>query len=121
MKTIEELLKPRWVVIQPYPGSILSVGHIITRTFSMGLLQENVLDKYPHLFRKLHWSEILQEDDRPEYIKCIKDATIPVNSSSYRFFHEGRIYKNEGRIPLDTMEPSTEEEYLKQHKKQNTL
>ena len=67
--TTEELLKPRYLVIADYPG-MDDDGYYI------GQVKENIaenycklLDKYPHLFRRLEWWEMRDEKDMPEYVK----------------------------------------------------
>lgn len=112
MLTPQELLKPRWLVINTYPGSNLPVGHIIERNFSMGLLQKQTLDKYANIFKKLEWYQERKKEDLPLYVRCIEGCSVPTSGSSYKLFHEGSLYKNEFPCPLSIMEPATEEEYL---------
>jgi hypothetical protein len=68
MDNIQELLKPRYKVIEDYPFSDCKLGEIFTE----GKLEAaffNNLSKYPHLFRKLEWWEERDEKDMPEYLR----------------------------------------------------
>ncbi len=83
MLSKEELLIPRYIVIDDYPGSIFKIGTIITldnlklpkwyhpdfnykeqRFFNY--IED--FNKYPKIFKKLFWYENRSEKDLPKYI-----------------------------------------------------
>lgn len=71
--TKEELLKPRVKIIAPWLGMEedgYSVGHIETGDESS--LNNEALEKYPHLLRRLEWWEERDEDLRGTYIRAGK-------------------------------------------------
>lgn len=77
MKTVEELLKPRYKVIADYPKSIYNVGVII----NAGTTSEDCIycDRegprmrhYPHLFQPLPWWSDRSVEDMPQFVKSIK-------------------------------------------------
>lgn len=76
MKTVEELLKPRYKVIADYPKSVYEVGTII----NAGTTSEDCIycDRegprmrhYPHLFQPLPWWSDRKVEDMPEYVRCL--------------------------------------------------
>lgn len=78
MDTIQELLKPRYEVIAPYPHMNLDnhvVGDIIS-PYVAGFMypdrMKEFYDQYPHLFKKLEWWERREEREMPEYVKIEK-------------------------------------------------
>lgn len=74
--TVEELMKPRYKVIAPYPSMKaegLNVGDIIVcKDFDNDFSEKywcEMNDAYPHLFRKLEWWEFRSDQNIPKYIK----------------------------------------------------
>jgi len=83
--TVDELLKPRYVLENEYPECPFNNGDILTQrgqsnAFGIednpyGILQED-LDKFPYLFRKLEWWQERSESEMPEYVKNIETGEI---------------------------------------------
>lgn len=73
MKSVEELLLPRYKVIADYPGTQYSVGEILpvigTEMYIKG--RTEFLSSYPHLFQPLPWWSDREVEDMPEYVKVI--------------------------------------------------
>lgn len=78
--TPEQLLQPRYEVIADYPNSPFTIGEILSdygtltrpsfiQRSSGNQIRVDVVDKYPHLFRKLEWWEKRKPEDMPEYVK----------------------------------------------------
>ena len=131
--TPEELMRPRFKVIAPYPGSntYFEVGEIFE--WSEGHDQyvifrgpENstgfekyTVEKYPHLFRKLKWWEERKVEDMPEYVKNKFGRVYKINEVS----ESGNRFKYVGgdqthfSLHFDGTTPSTESEYLAQEEK----
>lgn len=83
--TPEELLKPRYKVIAPWPGTHWKVGDIFeygdhncfkTESQPSIPMHLSVLDEHPHLFKKLEWWEERKPDEMPEYVKHITTGKI---------------------------------------------
>lgn len=79
--TPEELMIPRWEVIAGYPGSLFTVGEILTQwsvradTASPnrdGLKNVRQPGKYPGVFRPLSWWEHRTIEQMPKYVKIDK-------------------------------------------------
>lgn len=138
--TVEELLKTRYKVIADWPGratsfgSPMAVGAIIELSEitengnpydfirqsgnkyswksenGMKVVGEKFFDSYPHLFRKLHWSEEREESDMPEYLKHENSGSVSkaakIQSSGW-FSYDGKHF-----APIDGYIPATHEEYL---------
>lgn len=67
---VKELLKPRYKVIGDFPHSSMPVGMIIkVETKDLAFW-----DKYPHLFRKLHWWEEREVSEMPECVSFISKS-----------------------------------------------
>ena len=116
---MKDLTQPRYLVIADYPNSHYEIGQIIELSvpkdasgWDMVTLANNeeIMPKYPHLFRLLHWWEYRDEKEMPEYLKG-KDGTVyKVHSyniktmcfSSYLHSH----YTN-----IETSVPATLNEY----------
>jgi hypothetical protein len=93
-KEIQELLKPRFEVIEEYPkcefkkGEILSPikyatnpwYHTNNKSTVVGLLLLE-LQKHPHLFKKLNWWEKRSEEQMPMYLK----HTYDLDKSRYSY------------------------------------
>lgn len=76
--SVEELLKPRYKVEGPYPGSRYKVGDMVESLgenvfdlYKDGVTyyNESELKKYPQLFRLMDWWEDRKKKDLPEYVK----------------------------------------------------
>lgn len=67
--TTEQLLIPRYKVINDWPGSPCTIGEILP---SSDL--ETVYNRYPHLFRPLQWWEERRISDLPNYIRITGDV-----------------------------------------------
>ena len=64
--TKEELLIPRYLIIADYPNNFFGkIGDIITPSSfeSEDDFYDWELDKYPHLFKELHWTEHRDPND----------------------------------------------------------
>lgn len=70
-------MTPRYLVIADYPNSHYEIGQIIELSlpkdaggWDMVTLANNeeIMPKYPHLFRLLHWWEYRDEKEMPEYV-----------------------------------------------------
>jgi hypothetical protein len=81
--TAEELLKPRFEVLEEYPNCKFRKGEILVRikhatndyyhTDENSIYAEITLgeiEKYPHLFRKLYWWEHRTIEDMPKKLIC---------------------------------------------------
>jgi hypothetical protein len=95
--TPEELLKPRYKVIAPWPGTHWKVGDIFeygdhncfkTESQPSIPMHVSVLDEHPHLFKKLEWREERKPEEMPEYVKItgmgcsiIEDTIVKVEGS----------------------------------------
>ena len=82
---MKDLTPPRYLVIADYPNSHYEIGQIIELSvpkdasgWDMVTLANNeeIMPKYPHLFRLLHWSECLTEETIPQYVKNIQSKKI---------------------------------------------
>lgn len=82
--TIEQLLQPRYKVIEEYPNSPFEIDDI----FFVNQDEEYINPpigiqpfKYPHLFKKLSWWEGRDIEDMPKYLKktgMVDSAENPV-------------------------------------------
>jgi hypothetical protein len=70
MKT-QELLSPRFEVIEDYPNSIYKVGSIINTGYDRIFCDPNSIkfSDFPHLFRKIQWFENRKEEEMPMFLK----------------------------------------------------
>lgn len=121
---VEDLLKPRYKVIAPYPGMKgegLEVGQIITcrkydNDFSEKLWCE-MNDKYPHLFRKLKWFQDRELRELPKYLKNKRGNVFKVDKYSFSSVRLYACWNENGKLvakPLIKLQPATESEYLSQ-------
>lgn len=99
MLSTEQLMKPRYKVIADWPGSRFRIGQILKQDFTTAFRNDNGIgnynvDKYPNLFKELHWWEERDEKDMPEYIKFVDD---------YMDFKSGAVYKCEKWSEHDDM------------------
>lgn len=105
--TKDDLLKPRFKVISDWPGNQWLIGTILSKHSKAeywfcvnddifnGMRGEG-LDKHPHLFKRLHWSEDRPVEDLPQYIKFF--SPLP---ERYKF---GKVEKweirNNDKLPV---------------------
>lgn len=89
--SVEELLKPRYKVEGPYPGSRYKVGDMVESLgenrfdlYKDGVTYYNEpeLKKYPQLFRLMNWWEDRRPEDMPEYVRIVKTTAsgLPCHS-----------------------------------------
>jgi len=76
MSNTVDLLAPRYLFENDYPGSLFSVGEILT--VKDGIAEGSVsgeqglesdIKKYPYLFRPMFWWEDRLPEQMPEYVK----------------------------------------------------
>src|SRR4051812_36607757 len=87
--TVQELLRPRYLVVADFPqwsafvhkkDDILELRGIhFVGNGTAKSINENEIDNYPAIFRKLEWWEMREESDMPEYI-LIKSEPFHVTS-----------------------------------------
>lgn len=81
--TTQQLLTPRYEVIADYPFNPYQIGYLVenianTSVFLYARINDTdhlsssseILDKYPHLFRKLNWWENRKAEDMPKRLIC---------------------------------------------------
>jgi hypothetical protein len=84
--TPEELLKPRYKVIAPYPDMPFSVGQVLllqkhkegweytwAEHDGFHSMTDLEMSEFPHLFKEMEWWEEREEKDMPEYVKINAD------------------------------------------------
>ena len=116
---MKDLTPPRYLVIADYPNSHYEIGQIIELSvpkdasgWDMVTLANNeeIMPKYPHLFRLLHWSECLTDETIPQYVKNIQSKKI----YRVRNFHKTdmKAYDVNGKfMNLKLYIPATHNEY----------
>ena len=68
--TTEQLMQPRYKVINTWPRSGFPVGLVFEGTILTDLCKSTIkCDQFPHLFKRLEWWEERKPDDMPEYVK----------------------------------------------------
>ena len=119
---VEELLKPRYKVIAEYTSMAKwKIGDIIipiVGNFANPIEVEQMLSKYPHLFRKLEWWEDRKPEEMPSFLKDIGDGQI-YKVSKYEDKRMVTIIANKGYNDLRYTSihhfvPSTYEDFTKQ-------
>lgn len=129
--TKEELLKPRFKVIDKYPDSPFAVGEVLQLTIDKHFGKhyeyewfghdgryseyESFFNEYPNIFKKLQWWEEREKNDMPKYV-LLKTAIPKVIQKVVEWKYEsGVVYLCQtemGKIEnLWAIEPSTEQEY----------
>ncbi len=86
-KVIIQLMQPRYLVIADYPYTPFEVGIILIPVDSGELMSvqcgyvaskaivwQKDIDKYPAIFRPLHYYEFRDSLELPEYVKTTKQA-----------------------------------------------
>ncbi len=122
----EELMNTRYLVIGEYPHMDHKIGDILykhvydgniyysnTEVFQYTIdafLEEDIILKYPKLFRKLEWYEFREHKDMPQYVKFFDSNFIKVE---YYCMNNSQFKRENGDCLDDTkyFSPSTEEEY----------
>ncbi len=130
MKTVEELMRPRYKVVALWPKCKLSIGDILHEFITLGgavhyrkwgkkshLLKSEIL-AHPHLFAPLPWYAERSLSDMPEYVKETKSGS----HGKVTWRGEGSweywmcIDQHETGYPMsewhDRLTPATESEYL---------
>ena len=113
---MKNLTQPRYLVIADYPNSHYEIGQIIELSvpkdaggWDMVTLANNeeIMPKYPHLFRLLHWWEYRDEKDMPEYVKH-QDKIYKVTG-----WRDNSPYYEGGKHPFapEVVTPATLNEY----------
>lgn len=131
--TVEEIMKPRIILLAPIPFCINEVGHIFkmkknglnemyfTILYDDGNNRDIWLEdaeKYPHLFKKLAWHEERQPEDMPEYVKRNYHDSDRVEIRKVLNFRDGVFLTDDDRVAyIEWFEPATFEEYQFQNKK----
>lgn len=115
---IQELLKPRYLVIADYPYSPWIVGEILLVDNKKGELVgesigyvdyayrifENEISNFPHLFRKLEWWEHRKPEELPQYVKSLDKFGEVFRADGFTSLEQAAKYLN--------LFPATEQEYL---------
>lgn len=135
--TPQELLKPRIKFILPYPGSTLFYKEGDILIFENGFYRsgneiptpKEHIEKYPHLFKPLHWADERGENDikyMPKYLKWVGKKVshlFPniVKVKEWKMDETGeRLYfiwdKEENSAYPTNFEPASLEEYQQQNK-----
>lgn len=112
--TTEELLVPRYLIINDYPNNTFGkIGDIITpQSFeSEDNFYDWKLNEYPHLFHELNWIEHRNPNELPDYIEH-EDLIYEVFS-----WREDRVIVQDWCFyyKVDDILPSTKEEFDKQN------
>lgn len=114
-----DLSKTRFKLIADFPGNRRILGSIL---YCHNKPEIDFYDKYPHLFKKMHWWEERQESEMPMYLK----HSCPSLETSYHKIEKWDmeilvgftdVKRREccsllGWNPEYTYKPATEEEYL---------
>jgi hypothetical protein len=143
MLTTEELLRPRYKVIAPWPGmldepfyfdQIVILQHhkqedaewfiyIPNKSIPASFMYQSFFDKFPHLFQPLPWWSDREIGDMPEYVSVNPSAgrfqrVIKVDGENIYWEYRGtepiRIRnKSGGGTLVDYLQPATRAEYEK--------
>src|SRR5688572_6513072 len=128
-KTVEELLKPRYIIENEWFDCPYLKGTILTRMkdsyeFSAAdehhPFSEEDLVKYPYLTRKLEWWQERSESEMPEYVKWHPDRTSrsrPTKVKEWKLFDDGPGFRYVGQdkggyVAAKYSLPCDESEYL---------
>lgn len=122
-----DLLAPRYEVIADYPGSpnkgtiFSGKNKVLPNLFydedeDGDLFERNILDKYPHIFKPLHWWEKREKVQLPEYVKNNKvviKITVgnDMTESGSAWMFEKSPDGLRHRLDLKFYAPATEQEY----------
>ena len=121
---MKDLTPPRYLVIADYPNSHYEIGQIIELSvpkdasgWDMVTLANNeeIMPKYPHLFRLLHWWEFRELSDLPIYVKYSTKGKIIKVKWIYVQDGEGKVQLENGGYRVtwsfNLFEPATLNEY----------
>ena len=99
--TVEQLLKPRYKVVDDYPFSYYDKDSVLL--FEFYHAKDGIVNfcEYPHLFRKLEWWEERKVEDMPEYLKFCDDrnSTMSIGDDEEPEVHK---VKRQWATSLDT-------------------
>lgn len=130
--TKDELLAPRYYLGKEYPNSyqapcILHVakdGELYSQEqgyvdYAYKVTEHEAKTKFPHLFRKLHWSEFRAIEDMPLYVRWDKEngnvyqvlSHEGCNSSGFPLFRYLTGYGHKCVSTFICRIPATREEY----------
>lgn len=135
--TVEQLLKDRYKVIALYPHSPYEIGDLVEiselgtsfhcttttvwSTFDDDYVKsENYwsisnIEKYPHLFKKIHWSEEREEKDIPEFVKSLLTGEVikpfMIDAEVGVLYEDATFHSERDGSSLRYWKPSTIEEY----------
>jgi hypothetical protein len=121
--TPEELLKPRYKVINTWPdmgdrryyqGETLTlIQNVNSNQYCIrrgdATLYDTYFDNYPHLFKKLEWWEERKPEEMPEYLK-FGDMIYKV-SKPLTIYREWIYVESNKEVPLKQCIPATAADY----------
>ena len=105
---MKDLTPPRYLVIADYPNSHYEIGQIIELSvpkdaggWDMVTLANNeeIMPKYPHLFRLLHWWEYRDEKEMPEYVRF--ESLLGIEKPSYEHIVAWDMNNENGFIAIN--------------------
>jgi len=118
--SVEELMKPRYKVIADYPANSEPIGFIYEGN-NWSKRWHEVMDKMPHLFRKLEWWQQRHQYELPIFVKLNPESsitTIDNDNIVYKvnkyLFEPGDIWIKQDsgtEIHISHLLPATEKEY----------
>lgn len=109
------------------PGNIIGLkksfkGHVIYYYISSSGHTEEYYNDYPHLFKRLHWSEYREKNELPKYVKYtgtgevreVENWDVPTNSSWFMYLKgDSRPYSPSGSsLEKTDWQPATKKEYI---------
>lgn len=114
-KKVEDLLKPRYLVIADYPDSPFDVNEILYQstgagkhnkdywTLKRGGLYNIHCKQYTKIFRELRWYENREISEMPEYVKVVENnaytKVIPDEHGNYENGYEEIVhYPKKGTV-----------------------
>jgi hypothetical protein len=128
--TANQLLIPRYIVIDNYPDSPFKVGDIITYVREVAQAYDqweiagkqftsNGINKYPNIFRKLNWWEHREKHELPQYVlwtktsnKAVSRVTTWTYSDHYGWYFTSEAGGSCKHIPNEChIIPATPDEY----------
>jgi hypothetical protein len=122
--TPEELLKPRYKVIAPYPDMPFSVGQVLllqkhkegweytwAEHDGFHSMTDLEMSEFPHLFKEMEWWEEREEKDMPEYVKHRRgEGVLKIVSIDWKYMS---VILEDDSFPRSFMNflPATASEY----------
>lgn len=122
-KTVEELMRPRYIVENLWPDSPYQVGEILVPDFEdrdkwvvegYGLISPVLNDnpnKWPHIFRKLSWWQERKEEELPNYLRHRNGTIYKVFKYHMEFGCVDLSEDDEFPTSFAYLTPATESEY----------